>query len=174
MNFSFDESCTRVKFNGLTYFRYPESPSLRCRNYFKAMGNKMLHREIYKTFNGPIPKGHIIHHLDHNVLNNNPSNLVLLTQSEHNRIHNAERPYPTTNTEYARTRLKEFYQTEEGRALQAKRTAELWKKRRASPGRIITCAQCGNEFETKCTKPVRFCSHRCWQRDYNRNRRDKE
>jgi hypothetical protein len=174
MNFFFDESQTKVKFKGLTYFRYPNSKVLRCKNYFKAMGNKMLHLEIYKEFNGPILEGYIVHHLDHNPLNNNPSNLVLVTRAEHNRIHNAERPSSTTNSEYARERLREFYHSQEGRALQAKRTAELWERRRANPGRKVTCVQCGTEFETRCTKPVHYCSNRCWQRGYNQARRDKE
>jgi len=36
-----------------------------------------------------IPEGHVVHHRDFNKLNNHPSNLKLLTDYEHGKIHNA-------------------------------------------------------------------------------------
>lgn len=38
-----------------------------------------------------LPKGYVIHHIDHDPGNNDPSNLMLLTPSEHTKLHIAER-----------------------------------------------------------------------------------
>lgn len=45
------------------------------------------HRYIYEKVFGKIPEGKVIHHIDHNKLNNNIDNLVALTIGEHNSIH---------------------------------------------------------------------------------------
>lgn len=41
-----------------------------------------VHRIIYQAFNGPIPKGMVINHLDENKLNNNLDNLQICTIKE--------------------------------------------------------------------------------------------
>jgi hypothetical protein len=47
------------------------------------------YRKIYERCYGPIPKGWHVHHKDGDRRNNNPSNLIALTVSEHQRIHYA-------------------------------------------------------------------------------------
>lgn len=47
----------------------------------------MLHNYIYEKSKGLIPKGYEIHHIDFNKLNNDISNLQLVTPSEHTKIH---------------------------------------------------------------------------------------
>lgn len=44
--------------------------------------NRYVHRIIWETFNGPIPKGQEINHIDHVKSNNKLSNLELVTHSE--------------------------------------------------------------------------------------------
>lgn len=46
-----------------------------------------LHRKIWKEHYGEIPQGMIVHHKDHNKLNNDISNLCLMTRSEHMKHH---------------------------------------------------------------------------------------
>lgn len=46
-----------------------------------------LHRVVWELHNGPLPGGHIIHHVDGDPSNNDPGNLVAVTHSEHHRIH---------------------------------------------------------------------------------------
>ena len=48
---------------------------------------KLLHRLIYEEVYGPIPKGYTIHHKDGDKTNNNPGNLMLLTKSNHHKLH---------------------------------------------------------------------------------------
>lgn len=49
---------------------------------------KLLHKLIWIEHNGPIPEGYVVHHHDHNKLNNNINNLELMTLSEHTTYHN--------------------------------------------------------------------------------------
>ena len=48
---------------------------------------KMHHRIVWERFNGPVPEGMQVHHIDGNKINNDIGNLELLTPLEHKRIH---------------------------------------------------------------------------------------
>ena len=48
---------------------------------------KLLHRLIYEEVYGPIPRGYAIHHADGDKTNNNPGNLMILTKSNHHKLH---------------------------------------------------------------------------------------
>ena len=52
--------------------------------------NKFIHRLIWEKHNGKIPNRYQIHHIDGNKLNNNISNLQLITPEEHTRHHMRE------------------------------------------------------------------------------------
>lgn len=59
---------------------------LRC-----TVGDRQyLHRRVWADANGPIPEGHDVHHIDHNKLNNDPTNLRLLTKADHAALHAEE------------------------------------------------------------------------------------
>ena len=44
---------------------------------------ELNYQYLWKKQNGEIPKGYILHHIDHNSLNDDISNLQLMTRSEH-------------------------------------------------------------------------------------------
>ena len=50
------------------------------------------HLHIWCSLNGfdKVPYKHDIHHIDHNKLNNNPSNLMLMSKSNHMSLHRAQ------------------------------------------------------------------------------------
>ena len=48
---------------------------------------KLLHRLVYEENYGPIPEGFHIHHLDNDKTNCNPENLLLLSKSNHHKLH---------------------------------------------------------------------------------------
>ena len=70
-----------------------ETKIIRGRPYFHCMA---IHRIQIHTHLG-YKKGYDIHHLDHNPMNNALSNLVYLTNSEHNIIHKKGK-HPTEET----------------------------------------------------------------------------
>jgi len=45
------------------------------------------HRHVWMKHNGPIPEGHVIHHINENHRDNRIENLQLLTFQEHMTIH---------------------------------------------------------------------------------------
>lgn len=71
-----------VEYDGLIWHRYPNSTRRTDREYF-VRGNRMLHRYIWEKFNGKIPKGCHIHHIDGNCSNNDISNLKCVTIKQH-------------------------------------------------------------------------------------------
>lgn len=50
---------------------------------------KFLHRLVWEKHNGEIPEGYQIHHIDGNKLNNDISNLQLISPDKHTRLHMA-------------------------------------------------------------------------------------
>ena len=48
----------------------------------KKRYNRYIHRLVWETFNGKIPKGLEINHIDHNKSNNSLSNLELVSHSD--------------------------------------------------------------------------------------------
>lgn len=53
-----------------------------------------LHQLVWREFNGEIPKGYDIHHINFNPSDNRPENLVLLSHSEHRKLHKEYRHIP--------------------------------------------------------------------------------
>lgn len=56
------------------------------RKFIKNHGNA-IYKLVWTLFNGPIPKGYCVHHIDHNKLNDRLDNLQLMTLSEHSTHH---------------------------------------------------------------------------------------
>ena len=52
-----------------------------------ANQGKLLHRLIYEECFGSIPEGFCIHHIDNDKENNSPNNLMLLSKSNHHKLH---------------------------------------------------------------------------------------
>ena len=44
---------------------------------------RLLHRTIWEEHKGPIPKGHVVHHLNGDKVDNRIDNLSLMSQAEH-------------------------------------------------------------------------------------------
>lgn len=53
----------------------------------KVKALKSDHRLIWEFYNGETPKGHVIHHIDHDAQNNNIDNLQCMTIKDHNELH---------------------------------------------------------------------------------------
>lgn len=58
---------------------------------YRKIHGEHIHRVIAEQMIGrPLAKGEIVHHIDGNKHNNDPSNLQVMTQSEHMKLHLAE------------------------------------------------------------------------------------
>ena len=58
---------------------------------------KLLHRLVYEDNFGSIPVGFSIHHLDGNKENNLPGNLIMLSKSNHHKLHMNGTNHPRWN-----------------------------------------------------------------------------
>ena len=62
-----------------------------CKYWQNTRTTERMHRYVWEFYNGAIPSGFDVHHIDHNVDNNNISNLELLSKKEHQHKHSQER-----------------------------------------------------------------------------------
>lgn len=155
-----------VVFNGETYVRNPKS-----RYYFKRTtrnserrGAKQLHRAVWEFYNGPVPDGCHIHHIDGDIDNNDISNLECISPTEHLSMHgkrNMEDPEfrrkALETLDAAREKAAEWHHSEEGREWHVRHTEESLAKAWEKVER--TCEVCGKKY--MATKRSHYCSPRC-------------
>ena len=144
-----------IIFNGVEYRRYPDG---KHPNYYfhkwKKNGrfyHKRLHHAVYEYYKGEIPEGMHIHHIDKNPLNNDISNLMLVTPHEHGLLHEEHIEYLI-----------------EHRDQNAGFTKENWHERRKKVNdklshTIKKCHGCGKEF-IPTNVHQKFCSQSCHHR----------
>lgn len=153
------------EFNGIKF--YQTTPKDYCRH---SVGHTtiLMHKYVWEFYNGKIPKGYEVHHIDGNRANNDISNLQLLSSAEHKKLHSEMlsdeiREWRRNNIkEKALPKAVEWHKSEEGRE---------WHKKHANSidlhkVRHLTCAWCGKEFETFSTRVNKFCSNACKMSSY--------
>lgn len=129
--------------------------------------HKRLHIYIYEKYNGTIPKGYQVHHIDHNKDNNEITNLKLLTRKEHDKIHyeemtEEERKRRRDNLELnARPKAIEWHKSKKGREWHLKHYEQV--KEKLHKKHKFKCEMCGKEFESSQIRS-RFCSNVCKSR----------
>jgi hypothetical protein len=62
---------------------YPDAQG----HYQSRMTGRFIHRVIWESAHGPIPDGHVIHHIDHDKSNNVLENFMLMLHGEHAALH---------------------------------------------------------------------------------------
>lgn len=120
-----------------------------------------MHRFVWTYFNGEIPEGCDVHHIDRNPDNNNISNLQLLTKAEHNKLHAATKKKGKPDKKSTFTCAvcgREYEAVSRGNntycSAKCKKIAE-----RERAAEIKVCEICGKEFKT--SDKARFCSKKC-------------
>lgn len=134
----------------------------------KPIGNrrKRLHVYMWERDHGDIPEGYHVHHKDHDKRNNEPSNLEILTRSEHLSLHgnnmSAEHLEKLRkHCERIRPLTKAWHSSEEGKEWHRKHAKKSWEEKNEIE---YTCTHCGKSFMTKNSyseKSNRFCSNNC-------------
>lgn len=128
---------------------------------------KRLHVYIWEKYNGEVPRGYAVHHIDENKMNNELSNLTVITSSEHSEIHgetrneNVRKKLAENVVKYAMPKAKEWHGSEEGKMWHSEHAKKVMSKR--LPKKYI-CDNCGKEFETKHKygeQQNKFCTNNC-------------
>ena len=149
------------KFDGLIYRKHKHDG----RYYFSTS----LTRSVWKFFNGEIPDGYEVHHLDDDKYNDDISNLTLLTREEHLKLHADRRRGVKT---FRKPKPKNFVCEYCGKKFTALTTNGLRrycsddcrKKHRDAAGNYMTertCEVCGKKFKAYKGHPTTHCSKEC-------------
>lgn len=158
-----------VEYNGVEYYRYPDSPNKTAARYFAPIRNNKraydlpaLHRAIWEAYHGAIPEGAQIHHIDCNWDNNDISNLECVTPKQHSQLHaKAFAEERRIHMAEIRPLTREWHASAAGRIWHAEHARKQWDGRTAD--RELTCSECGNVFQSFFggRGELRFCSRKC-------------
>lgn len=122
---------------------------------------KRLHVYIWEKECGEIPKGHHIHHIDHDKTNNNLSNLKLLNYSDHAKEH-LDTEACRKSIEIARQYAIDWHKSEKSSDFHKQHYQKYASKIWFEP---VTkkCEYCGKEYETVHSKfnSSKYCSNNC-------------
>lgn len=148
----------KQSFNGLNYYL--------CGNHYYQRKGKRLHCVVWEHYNGKIPKGYQIHHIDGDRYNNNIENLELVSRSEHARYHARKRMTEMTPEAFQAFHskgieaAKSWHKSPEGRAWHKAHSRGMVRKRHKKD-----CMYCGGEYETTQPTVSKFCSGLCRTRN---------
>lgn len=142
-----------------------------CGRYFQHNG-KRLHRAVWEAYNGPIPEGYHVHHIDEDRSNNQIENLSLMPGIEHMTSHartEERRENGRRAIAVAIQMAPEWHRSEEGKAWHAEHARRYWEN---APLREYVCTMCGSTFTSRHTykNGNRFCNQNC-RAKYGRRKR---
>lgn len=155
-------SDTKQEFMGQTYYI--------CGRYFQRRGVR-LHRAVWEHYNGPIPEGYHVHHIDEDASNNQIDNLVLLNGIVHLNMHAKEESRRENGRRAIAIAIQaapEWHHSEEGKRWHSARATNYWA---TAPMQTYVCDFCGKEYQTKCVRHTghHFCNQNCKMK-YRRRR----
>lgn len=150
-------------------------------NYFLSTSRigktrKRLHRYMWEKYNGSIPKGYEIHHIDFDKNNNEIYNLKLVSNKEHRDIHakaltkEQKEKYIINLLKNAVPKAKDWHKSKEGSEWHSKHASEQMKNRKYKQ---FNCLNCGKEFFSKAIQGAKFCCNNCKASYRRKNERNK-
>lgn len=131
------------------------------RNVWGSDGPTSLHRAIWESAHGPIPKGYDIHHKDGDCFNNAVENLEKVESREHVRAHTLERIKSGElgpPSDKAREAAAEWHASPEGLEWHRKNGVEAWKSRE---WHLCECHNCGAKFMSPYPTRAKWCHLNC-------------
>jgi len=155
-------SDTKQEFMGEVYYR--------CGYYFQRKG-KRLHRAVWEAYNGDIPEGYHVHHMDGDRSNNQIENLALVPGIEHIANHAREESRRENGRKAIAIAVQiapEWHRSEEGRKWHSEHVKQYWDN---APMQTYVCDFCGKEYQTRCVRYSghHFCGPNCKMK-YRRRR----
>lgn len=152
---------------GYKFRKDPKTGYYLCSQKTDNGNRERLHNFVWRKAHGDIPKGYHIHHIDRNKNNNTLSNLIMLSQSEHGKVHKellteAEKELNKERLiQYALPKAREWHSTELGKQFHSEHAKSTWENRQNIK---YKCTYCGCDFFTKniySPKANHFCSNKC-------------
>lgn len=152
------------EFNGIKFYETKQG-------YLMSSKGVKMHRYVWQFYNGEIPKGYQIHHIDENKSNNTIENLALVNPKEHIREHMKLHPervdkWKENIETNARPKACEWHKSEEAK----KWHKEHWKNSLGvKMDRTIEkfCLSCGKQFFVNPTvaNRTKYCCGTCRHRE---------
>src|SRR3990167_4923373 len=159
------------RFNGVNYYKLAK--------YYQHCGRHksyLLHRIVWAYHHGEIPLKHAIHHKDHDINNNQISNLEIMSRSAHGRLHMSS----LDRREQSRKIMLEITQkyaakwpgSNEGKIFHKWFGKKVWENKKLFEK---NCDFCGRKYKTYFPNRSKFCHLNCkmanlWtRRGRNRN-----
>lgn len=151
-------------FDGRKFTRDDKTGYYLCSTPSEDGRRKRMHVYVWEYYNGPVPQGFHVHHIDGDKGNNDIENLTIIDGTKHRQLHSEQltpeqREWRRINLrENAAPKAKSWHTSMEGKQWHKEhyvRTKEKLRERKC-----YTCECCGKNFEsTQIT--VRFCSNNC-------------
>ena len=139
--------------------------------YLNSTIRKRMHRYVWEYYNGEIPKGYHIHHVDGDKSNNSIENLRLVEAKKHCKAHSVihaindyDRMVENLMTN-AIPKSKEWHASKEGHEWHKRHYDRM--KDKLYVEKEYKCKQCGKKFTSTMTES-KFCSNKCkskWRRE---------
>jgi predicted nucleic acid-binding Zn ribbon protein len=131
--------------------------------YLNSTLHERIHRYIWSYYNGDIPEGYHVHHIDHNKSNNDISNLQLLLGHEHIALHTTEyhqinRESVLQHLETIRPLTKEWHSSKSG--IDWHKQHYEYTKAKLHLRIDMVCKNCGSLFQGLPNHSI-VCSNKC-------------
>jgi len=150
-------------FNGKMFTRDENTGYYLCSSISVDGSRKRMHVYVWEYYNGAVPIGYHVHHMDEDKSNNDISNLELKAGAEHLSFHSKERAEKNRtemlqHLEKIRPMTKEWHGSAEGHKWHKnhykKMKDKLYQKQQ------FQCLVCGKIFESTQINS-KFCSNNC-------------
>lgn len=152
---------TYIEYDGIKFYRDGKGYWLSSHLDGKP---KRLHVYVWEKFNGEIPKGYHVHHIDGDTDNNEIENLALLSQEEHLKLHGSyqkNKAIARKNIrDYAQPAAVEWHKSDTGREWHK---IHYLKNPQNLHGVVeVTCAYCGKTVtKGRGGGGNKYCSNAC-------------
>lgn len=151
-------------FNGLRFTRDDSTGYYLSSRKTKGNTRQRMHVYVWEYYNGPVPVGYHVHHIDKDKSHNNPENLELLECSKHLSLHGCENAVlhhaemVENLKKNAVPKSRRWHGTDAGKAWH-KNHYEQTKDRLYVEHNFI-CQNCGKEYKS-VQMSSKFCSNNC-------------
>lgn len=150
-------------FDGRKFTRDEKTGYYLCSTNDSTGSRKRMHVYVWEYYNGLVPDGYHIHHIDGDKSNNTIENLQLLSATEHEKLHGGmwddeRREWARKNIEKASAKAKKWHGSEAGHEWHKKHYEKM--KEKLHQVHQFNCLVCGKEFQSTQTS-AKFCCNNC-------------